>query len=151
MILALAFVCLGPGTAKEVVMSEQQAVLNTIQTMTNAFHQRDIAGVMASYAEGAVVCFEPNQPMAERTRIKQAFLEFFEMKPSFVYAGHQVVVSGDEALHIAPWKMTGTAPDGSSISMQGLSVAVLRRQEDGRWLMVVDNPYGDFFEAQAGH
>ncbi len=151
MILALAFVCLGAGTVKGAIMSEQQAVLNTVLAMTKAFHQRDISGVMARYAEGAVVCFEPHQPIADRTQIEQAFLEFFEMKPSFTYSGHQVVVSGDSAVHIAPWKMTGTAPNGSSVSMRGLSVAVLRRQADGRWLMVVDNPYGDHFELKAAH
>jgi hypothetical protein len=39
--------------------------------------------------------------------------------------------------------MTGTAPDGSAIEQGGLSVALLRRQPDGRWLMVVDDPFGD--------
>jgi hypothetical protein len=29
------------------------------------------------------------------------------------------------------------------MSGRGLSVAVLRRQPDGSWVMVIDNPYGD--------
>ncbi|MBO1322880.1 YybH family protein [Acanthopleuribacter pedis] len=132
-------------------MNEQQNVLNAVLSMTQAFHQRDIKGVMAAYAEGAVVCFEPNQPVSDRAQIEQAFLGFFKMKPSFTYAGHQVVVSGDAAVHIAPWTMTGTGPDGAPITMRGLSVAVLKRGDDGRWYMVVDNPYGDHFETAANH
>jgi ketosteroid isomerase-like protein len=38
--------------------------------------------------------------------------------------------------------MTGTAPDGTPIRQSGLSVAVLRKQADGKWLMVFDNPFG---------
>jgi ketosteroid isomerase-like protein len=30
-----------------------------------------------------------------------------------------------------------------------LSIAVLRRQADGRWLMVIDDPYGDALLNQA--
>lgn len=148
MTFALIVLCLGIGTPQgDNTMSEKQNVLNTVLTMTQAFHQRDINGVMASYAEGAVVCFEPNQPVAERAAIAQAFTAFFEMKPTFTYAGHQVVISGDSAVHIAPWTMTGTGPDGAPMTASGLSVAVLKRQADGRWLMVVDNPYGNSFES----
>jgi ketosteroid isomerase-like protein len=39
--------------------------------------------------------------------------------------------------------MTGVAPDGSAIAGGGLSVAVLRRQAGGKWLIVIDNPFGD--------
>ncbi len=52
------------------------------------------------------------------------------------------MVQGDIAVHFAPWTMTGTAPDGTEIKQTGLSVAVLRKQADGNWLMVIDNPHG---------
>jgi ketosteroid isomerase-like protein len=38
--------------------------------------------------------------------------------------------------------MTGKSPDGQEIKQSGLSVAVLRRQADGGWKMVIDNPHG---------
>ena len=62
--------------------------------------------------------------------------------PVFEYAGHEVFVSGDLAIHIAPWKMTGELPDGQEIGDTGLSIAVLRRQANGEWRIVIDNPYG---------
>jgi len=43
---------------------------------------------------------------------------------------------------IAPWSMAGTTSDGQEIQQSGLSVAVLRRQADGGWKMVIDNPHG---------
>jgi ketosteroid isomerase-like protein len=44
--------------------------------------------------------------------------------------------------------MAGTAPDGSAVTASGLSVAVLRRQPEGRWLMVIDHPFGDSIQQQ---
>ncbi len=71
------------------------------------------------------------------------FAGFISAQAHFTFDGHEVIVAGDVALHLTPWKMTGLAPDGSPLSGSGLSIAVLRRQADGRWLMVIDDPYGD--------
>jgi ketosteroid isomerase-like protein len=38
--------------------------------------------------------------------------------------------------------MDATLPDGTKIQNGGLSVIVLRKQPDGNWLMVIDNPFG---------
>ena len=57
-------------------------------------------------------------------------------------SGHEVIVNGDIAIHIAPWSMTGRTPDGQDLAQSGLSVAVMRRQADGSWRMVIDNPHG---------
>jgi len=38
------------------------------------------------------------------------------------------------------WTMKGTGPDGNPFEMAG-GAEVLRRQPDGRWLYVVDNPF----------
>jgi len=36
----------------------------------------------------------------------------------------------------------GTGPDGRPITVQGTSADVLRKQADGRWLLVIDHPFG---------
>ncbi len=128
---------------KTTMTDDQQAVLTAVQTMTDAFHKGDIEGVMASYEPGAVVMFEPGQAVRETQDIAAMFQGAFTLKPHFDYQnGHEVVVSGDTAVHFAPWLMTATDPSGQAIEQRGLSVAVLKRQEDGRWLMVIDNPHG---------
>ena len=52
------------------------------------------------------------------------------------------MTTGDIAVHIAPWTMSGTAPDGTPIVDSGLSVATLRRQVDDSWKIMLDNPFG---------
>ncbi len=120
----------------------EKDVYSTIENMTNAFHNSDLKGVMNSYEEQATVVFEPNKPASDRDQIRQMFEGAFQINPTFTYSGHDVIVTGDIALHIAPWQMKGTAPDGTEIAQSGLSVAVLRKQKDGTWRMVIDNPHG---------
>ena len=127
---------------KEKFSLEQQQVLDAIFKMTSSFHKGDIKGVMASYEPEATVVFEPGKPVSDRTAIAENFQGFFTVKPKFEYGGHEVFINGNIAIHFAPWSMTGKAPDGTEIKQSGLSVAVLRKQEDGKWLMVIDDPYG---------
>jgi ketosteroid isomerase-like protein len=121
---------------------DQTQVLVAVETMTAAFMAKDIETVMQAYEPGAVVAFEPGQPIGDAEALAAMFTGMSGVNPQFTYAGHEVMVSGDTALHIAPWSMVGTGPDGTEIKQSGLSVAVLRRQPDGSWRMVIDNPHG---------
>lgn len=119
-------------------------VMKAVLGMTNAFHQGEIEGVMDSYEPEALVVFEPEKPIQDETQLREMFAQSFAIDPRFTYSGHEVFVNGNLAIHIAPWTMTGTVPDGSAISQAGLSVAVLRKQADGSWKMVFDNPHTQF-------
>jgi ketosteroid isomerase-like protein len=52
------------------------------------------------------------------------------------------ITAADVALASAVWRIAGTGADGQSVEIQGTSADLLRRQEDGRWLLVVDHPFG---------
>ncbi len=126
----------------------QLEVLQAVQKMTDAFHQKDIKGVMNSYEPDALVVFDPQNPIQDAGLLKEKFIQSFGISPRFEYSGHEVFVNGNIGIHLAPWTMTATAPDGTAIQQTGLSIAVLRRQEDGKWLMVFDDPHGQFLLEQ---
>jgi ketosteroid isomerase-like protein len=42
----------------------------------------------------------------------------------------------------AKWSVIGTDPDGKPVTMSGRSADVVRRQADGTWKFVIDNPRG---------
>ncbi|WP_122073868.1 DUF4440 domain-containing protein [Pseudophaeobacter sp. EL27] len=126
----------------QTMAQDQQDVLKAIQTMTSNFQGNDIAGVMASYEIEATVVFEPGSPVSDAAQLEQMFAGMAAVNPVFEYAGHEVIVNGDIAVHIAPWSMTGKTPDGQELGQSGLSIAVLRRQPDGGWKMLIDNPHG---------
>jgi len=118
---------------------EHTKALGTINKMGSSYNSRDIDAVMKTYEESAVVLFEPGSPVSGATAIKAAFEGSLAVNPHFDFGKHEVTIAGDIALHLTRWTMTGKTPDGHSISQSGLSVAVLRKQADGEWLMVNGN------------
>lgn len=123
---------------------EQKNVFSTIEKMVSAFEQKDIEGVLATYEEDAIVMFEPQKPIQGKEALRAIFTQFTGMNPVYTFSGHEIYISGDIATHIAPWSMVGHLPDGSKIEQSGLSIAVLRKQPDGKWLMIQDNPSGQY-------
>ncbi|MGQ3054688.1 MAG: YybH family protein [Roseateles sp.] len=119
------------------------SVVQAVEAMTAAFHDGNLPGVLGAYAHEATVAFEPGRPVSGEAALSAGFQQFFSVHPRFRYGGHDVMVAGDLALHIAPWAMTGQAPDGKVVAERGLSVAVLRRSAAGAWQLVLDNPFGD--------
>ena len=122
--------------------ADTSAVLAVIEGMTAAFQRGDIDEVMSSYEDQATIVFEPENPVSDNATVREMFRQLAGISPRFEYAGHEVFLAGDIAVHFAPWNMKGKAPDGTEFEQSGLSVAVLRRQSDCRWLMVIDNPHG---------
>lgn len=125
--------------AQEMKMDDKTKVIATIDRMTSAFAAGDINSIMSTYASGAVVVGEPGKPMTGDATLRNMFAEFIKAGVPFTYGAHDVVVSGDNALHLMKW--TAPGPDGNKMS--SLSVAVLKRQPDGSWRMVIDHPFGD--------
>lgn len=125
--------------AENAPMSDESAVLHTIQTMTDAFAQGDIDRVMATYAAPATVIAAPGHPVTGEASLRAMFADFVAAGVNFTYGAHEVVVSDETALHLMAWEAPG--PDNSK--MRALSVAVLQRQEDGAWRIVIDHPFGD--------
>jgi len=64
------------------------------------------------------------------------------MKPRIKLDGKKLAEAGDIALTTSKWVLEGTGPDGKPMKMEGQSAEVARRQPDGTWLFVIDNPYG---------
>ncbi|OUR59572.1 hypothetical protein A9Q74_17535 [Colwellia sp. 39_35_sub15_T18] len=143
LIVGLCNVSLADNIKDKILNSEQSKALNTIKSMTAAFHQKDMRGIMASYENGGAIMFEPGKAITDPDVIQKMFEGFFQINANFTYPkGHEVYIANDIALHIAPWVMTGNTPDGTELSESGLSIAVLRKQTNGDWLMVLDNPNG---------
>lgn len=117
---------------------DQTAILSTIETMTKAFAAGDMDGILSTYEAGAVVIGQPGMPVSGDDSLRAMFAQFIAQGVGFTYGAHDVVISGDIALHLMKW--TAPTPDGD---MSSLSVAVLRKQVDGSWKMVIDQPFGD--------
>ena len=123
-------------------MSNSDKINSVVQKMAAAMERGDIGAVMAAYERGASLVVQPGVT-ASGTQLREALNGFIAMKPKFDMPKHEVIECGDIALHISPWTMEAVDPvTGSRIEQGGLSLAVFRRQPDGNWLIVIDNPNG---------
>lgn len=103
------------------------------EDLSDFFLQRanagDVEGVVALYAPDAVLAFPPGQLTVGHDQIRAAYTEFLAGRPSLRSAGQQpAIVNGDIAL-------TSTRLPGD-----GATAEVARRQPDGTWLWVIDQP-----------
>ncbi len=76
------------------------------------------------------------------TGLREAFKGFLAISPVLTINPERTVVAGDTALVIGNWTLTGRDADGNDIDIGGRYADVVRRQPDGSWLFVIDNPNG---------
>ena len=103
----------------------------------------DAAGLLALYEPSAV--FEPQIGVILRghAEILPALAELAALTPRIEYTGERDVVIVDEIAIVSnAWAMEADLPDGSTHREGGLSADVLRRQADGTWLVLIDQPRG---------
>ena len=119
---------------------------NTPREMTDDFFAKfnagDIEGVLAHYESDAAFVDEPGKVVHGTDAIRESLNNFFVMKPALTLVKSETILAGDIATNYGTWTMTGTGPDGEPVSMEGVAIDVIRRQPDGSWKMVIDNPWG---------
>lgn len=108
----------------------------------DAINARDIEALIKLYEPGASLMPEPGEIVSGAKAIREALSGFLAMKPRIKLDGKKLAEAGDIALTTSKWVVEGTGPDGKPMKMEGQSAEVARRQPDGNWLFVIDNPYG---------
>jgi uncharacterized protein (TIGR02246 family) len=104
----------------------------------------DVEALLELYEPNAVFQPEFGVALVGLDQIRPASVEFLAMKPQITYTSEpDVVITGDIALVSNSWTMEATAPDGTILREGGISADVVRRQADGSWLVLIDQPRGE--------
>ena len=119
---------------------------NTPQEVANLIGQGlgsgDLDGIMALYEPSACLVAQPGRVLQGAAAIREGISSFIAMKPTMTGESRTVIQADDLAIVYTNWSLSGTSPDGGAVNMSGHSTDVMRRQPDGRWLCVIDNPFG---------
>src|SRR5581483_8068547 len=111
--------------------------------LAEAINKGDVETAVALYESTAAFVQQPGQVVTGHAAIREAMKAFAGLKPT-----RKIDVSavqnggGDVALLRSKWSLTGAGPDGKPVTMSGNGTEVVRRQADGTWRFVIDNPSG---------
>ena len=108
----------------------------------NAINAGDLEAAIKLYEPEASLMPEPGAVVSGTKAVREALGGFLAMKPRITLDAKKLAEAGGIALTTSRWVLEGTGPDGKSMKMEGQSAEIARRQPDGTWLFVIDNPYG---------
>ena len=134
----------GPAPAASASASDAASVRTSIEAANarflDAFKRGDKAGMVASYADDAVLMM-PNEPAwrgrAAIDRGLDGFLAQMSLKDGGT-ATTDVIVSGDLAVETGTFAWTLQPKSGTEIKDRGKYLTAWKRQADGSWKVVRD-------------
>ena len=109
---------------------------------SEALNAGDLDALVKLYEPQATIRPSPGETVHGLAAIRSALAGFVGMKPTIAMTSKTLAEADGLALTTSQWKLTGTGPDGSPVTMSGQSAEVARRQADGTWLFVIDTPWG---------
>ena len=106
-----------------------------------AFNARDVAALAALYEPNAILIVGGGNVIG-RENIREAFEGLLAQRGRMTLETRTVVESpeGLAVLH-GSWIVEPPPRSGVELGTHGSSTEVVRKQADGSWLFVIDNPY----------
>jgi uncharacterized protein (TIGR02246 family) len=106
--------------------------------------------VNAGDLEAVVALYEPGASFVQRdgaavghVAIRAAVGRMLAARPQITCDVRRVTRSGEDlALLYNDWILTMPGPDGRAVERAGKALELVRRQPDGTWRFVIDDPYG---------
>lgn len=110
--------------------------------IAEAITAHDLEAVLSLYEPDAKLVPEPGAEPVSGDALKKAHQGFIALKPTMTVKTESVIETDDIALLKSSWTVIGSAPDGSAVEMSHRGTEVVRRQPDGSWRYIIDNPFG---------
>jgi uncharacterized protein (TIGR02246 family) len=108
----------------------------------------DLDAAVALYEPNAVFVVSPDQVVTGHAAIRDVLQGMVAAKGTGKIDAVTAVASADGSVAVTRTKgsMTSPGPDGKPVTMPFHSVEVVRKQPDGTWLFVIDDPGGEGVE-----
>jgi uncharacterized protein (TIGR02246 family) len=113
-----------------------------IEEVADGLMAGDLERVISLYEPDATFAPQPGHSIQGTDAIREALAAFIALKPQMTGEIEKILVADDTALVQNRWALHGSQADGTAVEMGGTSTDVLRRGEDGRWRILIDDPWG---------
>jgi len=113
-----------------------------LQSIVDGINTGNLDALMPLYEPEAAFATQPGSLSHGLPGVRGALAGFIGMKGTLALNVTRVLEAGGLALVTTVWSFAGTGPDDEPVKLAARSADVLRRQSDGSWRMVIDNPWG---------
>ena len=123
-------------------MSKKMTPEEVLNLVVEGINTGDLDSLMTLYEADACFASQPGQLAKGPESVRQSLRSFIDLKGNLDLKAKRVLQASDLALVTSEWSFSGTGPDGTPVNMAAKAADVLRRQADGTWRFVIDNPWG---------
>jgi uncharacterized protein (TIGR02246 family) len=113
-----------------------------LQAIVDGINAGNLDVLLSLYEPEAAFATQPGSLAHGLAGVRDSLAAFLAMKGTLDLKVTRVLEAGGLALVAGVWSFSGTGPDGAAVKLTGHNADVLRRQADGSWRFVIDNPWG---------
>ena len=113
-----------------------------LASIVDGINTGNLDALMTLYEPQAAFATQPGSLAHGLQGIREGLAGFIAMKGVLNLKVTRVLEANGLALVVGVWSFAGTGPDGQPVRLTGQNADVLRRQSDGSWRFVIDNPWG---------
>jgi len=113
-----------------------------LEAIVAGINSGDVESLMPLYEDGAAFATTPGSLAHGRPGVRDALTGFVLLNGTLDLETSRVLEVDDLALVIGEWSFDGIGVRGEPVRLAARNADVLRRQADGTWRFVIDNPWG---------
>ncbi|HSB42589.1 MAG TPA: SgcJ/EcaC family oxidoreductase [Methylomirabilota bacterium] len=101
----------------------------------------DVNAVLSLYEPACRMVRRDGSVAQGHAEIREVLERLIGMRPRMTTEIVKVVTTGDLAMVYNDWRLSGKRPDGQRVEAVGKAIEVVRRQPDGTWRFILDDPF----------
>jgi ketosteroid isomerase-like protein len=106
------------------------------------FNTQSLDRLLTLYTGHSVLNLGGGTLLKGQDQIRAGLANFLAPQLPMIVSPRFQTVSGETAVVAFDWSIDGTASDGRQVHLKGRAIDVIRRDSDGVWRQLLDQPFG---------